>query len=143
MFVSRGNSRRGAMLPAAAAALMLCLSATAGAQSSGGTIKLIPQADLRSIDPIWTTAYITRNYGYMVYDVLLAYDSDFKVQPQMVDKWTISDDKLTYTFTLRDGLKWHDGAPVKAADFVASLKRWMARDAMGQAFPPAIGERKP
>src|SRR5258707_12714853 len=116
MFVSRGNSRRGAMLPAAAAALMLCLSATAGAQSSGSTIKLVPQADLRSIDPIWTTAYITRNYGYMVYDTLLATDEHFKVQPQMVETWTVSEDGLVYTFTLRPGLKWHDGAPVTAAD---------------------------
>ncbi len=134
--------RRSGAIAGVVVALALALPPAADAQSSGKTIKLVPQADLRSIDPIWTTAYITRNYGYMVYDTLLAYDAEFKVQPQMVDKWTISDDKLTYTFTLRDGLKWHDGQPVKAADCVASLKRWMARDAMGQAFPPVIGEMK-
>ena len=72
---------------------------------------------------IITTAYITRDHGYMVYDTLLATDSNFKIQPQMAD-WKVSDDKLTYTFTLRDGLKWHDGAPVTAEDCVASLKRW-------------------
>src|ERR1700741_1728773 len=46
--------------------------------------------------------------------------------------WTVSADKLTYTFTLRDGLKWHDGKPVTADDCVASLKRWGTRDGMGQ-----------
>ncbi|WP_188612520.1 ABC transporter substrate-binding protein [Chelatococcus reniformis] len=88
-------------------------------------------SDLRVIDPLITTAYITRDHGYMVYDTLLAIDSDFKVQPQMAS-WTVSDDKLTYTFTLRDGLKWHDGAAVTAEDCVASLKRWAKRDGMGQ-----------
>ena len=78
-----------------------------------------------------TTAYITRDHGYMVYDTLLATDSSFKIQPQMAD-WKVSDDKLTYTFTLRDGLKWHDGAPVTAEDCVASLKRWGKNDGMGQ-----------
>ena len=67
----------------------------------------------------------------MVYDTLLAIDANFKIQPQMAD-WKVSDDKLTYTFTLRDGLKWHDGAPVTAEDCVASLKRWGKNDGMGQ-----------
>src|ERR1700759_4744768 len=88
------------------------------------TLRFIPQADLRSIDPIWTTAYVTRNFGYLVFDTLFSLDKDFKPQPQMVDRWTVSDDKLTYRFTLRDGLRWHDGQPVRAADCVASLKRW-------------------
>jgi peptide/nickel transport system substrate-binding protein len=88
-------------------------------------------SDLRVIDPIITTAYISRDHGYMVYDTLLAMDANFKVQPQMAS-WQISDDKLTYTFTLRDGLKWHDGAPVTAEDCVASLQRWGKRDGMGQ-----------
>src|ERR1700749_3660314 len=83
------------------------------------TLRFIPQADLRSIDPIWTTAYVTRNFGYLVYDTLFALDKDFKPQPQMVDHWTVSADKLTYTFALRDGLKGHDGQPVRAADCVA------------------------
>ncbi len=88
-------------------------------------------SDLRVIDPIITTAYITRDHGYMVYDTLLAMDSNFRVQPQMAS-WKVSEDRLTYTFTLRDGLKWHDGTPVTAEDCVASLKRWGARDGMGQ-----------
>jgi peptide/nickel transport system substrate-binding protein len=95
------------------------------------TITAVMHSDLRIIDPLFTTAYITRDHGYMVFDTLLATDSSFKVQPQMAD-WKISDDKLTYTFTLRDGLKWHDGAPVTAEDCAASLKRWGKNDNMGQ-----------
>lgn len=105
----------------------LALSVPADAK----TITAVMHSDLRIIDPGFTTAYITRDHGYMIYDTLLATDSNFKVQPQMAD-WKVSDDKLTYTFTLRDGLKWHDGAPVTAEDCVASLKRWGKNDGMGQ-----------
>jgi len=110
---------------AAVAALLLSLywASAAWAQSPQRTLRFIPQADLRSIDPIWTTAYVTRNFGYLVFDTLFALDKDFKPQPQMVDRWTVSDDKLSYRFTLRDGLKWHDGRSVRAADCVASLER--------------------
>ena len=87
-------------------------------------------ADLRAPGMV-STAYIFRDFGYMIFDTLLAEDSSFKIQPQMAE-YKISDDKLTYTFTLRDGLKWHDGAPVTAEDCVASLKRWGKADGMGQ-----------
>ena len=107
----------------------LLLPGEAAAQK---TIKFIPEADLRSLDPIWTTAYITRNHGYMVYDTLFATDAKFQVQPQMVDKWELSADKLSYTFTLRDGLKFHDGQPVRSADCIASIQRWAKRDVLGQ-----------
>src|SRR6202140_4172431 len=112
---------------------VLALSAGVASQASaaGKTITAVMHSDLRVIDPGLTTAYITRDHGYMVYDTLLATDSNFKIQPQMAD-WKISDDKLTYTFTLRDGLKWHDGGPVTAEDCVASLKRWGRNDSMGQ-----------
>jgi peptide/nickel transport system substrate-binding protein len=112
---------------------VLALSAVLPPQAiaAGKTITAVMHSDLRVIDPGITTAYITRDHGYMVYDTLVATDSNFKVQPQMAD-WKISDDKLTYTFTLRDGLKWHDGAPVTAEDCVASLKRWGKNDGMGQ-----------
>ncbi|WJR76030.1 ABC transporter substrate-binding protein [Bradyrhizobium sp. NP1] len=99
--------------------------------AAGKTITAVMHSDLRIIDPIFTTAYISRDHGYMVYDTLVATDSNFKIQPQMAD-WKVSDDKLTYTFTLRDGLKWHDGTPVTAEDCVASLKRWAKVDGMGQ-----------
>ncbi|MGA7999799.1 MAG: ABC transporter substrate-binding protein [Bradyrhizobium sp.] len=94
------------------------------------TITAVMHADLRT-PGMMTTAYIVRDFGYMIYDTLLAEDSSFKIQPQMAE-YKISDDKLTYTFTLRDGLKWHDGTPVTAEDCVASLKRWGKVDGMGQ-----------
>jgi peptide/nickel transport system substrate-binding protein len=110
---------------------LLAMSMPPQAFAAGKTITAVMHSDLRVIDPGLTTAYITRDHGYMVYDTLLATDANFKVQPQMAD-WKVSDDKLTYTFTLRDGLKWHDGAPVTAEDCVASLKRWGRNDGMGQ-----------
>jgi peptide/nickel transport system substrate-binding protein len=129
---------------ASAIALVLSLaSAPAGAQSAPKTLRFIPQADLRSIDPIWTTAYVTRNFGYLVFDTLFSLDKDFKPQPQMVDRWTVSDDKLIYRFTLRDGLKWHDGQLVRAADCVASIERWGKRDTLGQKLMEAVGDIKP
>jgi peptide/nickel transport system substrate-binding protein len=111
-------------------AVSIIQAAPAAAQQK--TLKFVPEADLRILDPIATTAYITRNYAYMVYDTLFSVNEKFEVQPQMVDKWTISADKLTYTFTLRDGLKFHDGTPVRSADCVASIQRWAKRDALGQ-----------
>ena len=108
------------------------LAAVSQAVAAGKkTVTAVMHSDLRVIDPLFTTAYITRDHGYMVYDTLLATDSSFKVQPQMAD-WKVSDDKLTYTFTLRDGLKWHDGTPVTPEDCIASLKRWGKNDNMGQ-----------
>jgi peptide/nickel transport system substrate-binding protein len=89
-------------------------------------------SDVKILDPIWTTAYIVRNHGYMIYDTLFATDTEGKIRPQMVDKYEVSADQLTHTFTLRDGLLWHDGQPVTAEDCVASIKRWGAKDSAGQ-----------
>src|SRR6201987_2489725 len=128
-------SRRKLLMLAGVAPTALAFSSvsTKRASAAGGkkTITAVMHSDLRVTDPLFTTAYIVRDHGYMVYDTLLATDSSFKVQPQMAD-WKVSDDKLTYTFTLRDGLKWHDGPPVTAEDCVASLKRWGKADNMGQ-----------
>ena len=121
-------TRRG--LAAAALALPLTMSALAAQAET--TLRVIPHADLKNLDPIWTTAYISRNHGYLIYDTLFAMDEDFKPQPQMVDSYETSDDGKTWTFTLRDGLKFHDGDPVTSADVIASLERWGARDGMGQ-----------
>src|SRR4051812_20442366 len=106
------------------------------------TLRLVAHSDLKVLDPIWTTAFITRNHGYMIYDVLFAKDAKGDVKPQMVDKYEVSPDKLTWTFTLRPGLEWHDGKPVTAEDCVASIKRWGARDALGQQLMAATGELK-
>ena len=114
--------------------LLLAMSPALAQQK---VLKFIPQADLRILDPIATTAGITRNHGYMVYDTLFATDAKFQIQPQMVDKWDLSKDKLTYTFTLREGLKFHDGQLVRSADCIASLERWAKRDALGQKLAEA------
>jgi peptide/nickel transport system substrate-binding protein len=111
------------------AAVALALPGVASAQS---TLRVVMHSDIKIFDPVWTTAFIVRNYGYMVYDTLFALDGNLKVQPEMVDKWTVSDDKLVWTFTLRDGLVFSDGAPVTSEDVLASLKRWSARDPLGQ-----------
>jgi peptide/nickel transport system substrate-binding protein len=114
---------------AAAIAAIAGLTAPAHAQK---TLRVVMHSDLKIVDPIWTTAYIVRNHGYMIYDTLFSQDEKGDVKPQMVDKYDISADKLTHTFTLRDGLAWHDGAPVTAEDCVASLARWSKKDALGQ-----------
>jgi peptide/nickel transport system substrate-binding protein len=96
------------------------------------TLRVVAHSDLKILDPIWTPAYITRNHGYMIYDTLFATDADGQIQPQMLAKYDESNNKLVYTFTLRDGLLWHDGQPVTSDDCVASIKRWAAKDAAGQ-----------
>jgi ABC-type transport system substrate-binding protein len=104
----------------------------------GVVLRFIPQADLRILDPIWTTAYITRNHGYMVFDTLFGTDAHFQPQPEMVDRWEVSADQLVYTFILRDRLKFSDGQPVRAADCIASLDRWMQRDVVGEMLARAL-----
>ena len=111
------------------AAAALTLPGVAGAQT---TLRVVMNSDLKIFDPIWTTAFIVRNHAYMIYDTLFALDGDLKIKPQMVDTWDVSDDKLVWTFTLRDGLAFSDGAPVTTEDVLASLKRWAARDTLGQ-----------
>lgn len=113
----------------AAGSAALLLASPAFAQTK--TIKAVMHSDLKVLDPIWTTANIVRNHGYMVWDTLFAMDEKLVARPQMVDTFSLSPDKLTYTFTLRDGLKWHDGKPVTSEDCIASLKRWGARDTLG------------
>ncbi len=111
---------------AAGAALAATLAVLPGA-ASAQTLKVVMHSDVKILDPIWTTAYIVRNHAYMIYDTLFAVDDKLAVKPQMVDTWKVSDDKLTYTFTLRDGLVFHDGKPVTSEDCIASIRRWAAR----------------
>lgn len=101
-------------------------------------LRFVPHGDLVVVDPILNIDYMARNHGYMIYDTLFAFDSKNEIQPQMVDTWTVSDDRMTYSFKLRPGLKWHDGQPVRAADCVASLQRWGKRDSMGIAMFAAM-----
>src|SRR6202023_3375594 len=118
-------SRRHVIRGTTAAAAAMTLSAPSiRAQKARQTLRFVAEADLKILDPIWTTAYITRNHGYLVYDTLFGTDEQFRVKPQMVDRTTVSPDGMKYTFTLRDGLRWHDGQPVVSEDCVESLKRW-------------------
>lgn len=94
-------------------------------------LRVVPQANLTVLDPIWTSAYNTRNHGYMIYDTLFGTDEKGQIKPQMVEKWTASPDQKIWVFTLRDGLAFHDGKPVTSADVIASLARWSSRDAFG------------
>src|SRR5256885_3730087 len=110
----------------------------AQAPSRARTIRAVMQGDLRSLDPIWTTANITAYHGAMIYDTLFALDANQRPQPQMVGKFGVSDDKLIHTFELRDGLKFHDGSAVTADDVVASIRRWAARDGGGQHMMPRV-----
>ena len=112
--------------------LSLLLAAAPRTALAQTTLRMALHSDLKIVDPVWTTALITTYHGFMVYDTLFALDESMTVRPQMVDRWSVSDDKLTYTFTLRDGLEWHDGQPVTAEDCIASIRRWGARDGLGQ-----------
>ena len=126
----------------AAGSAALVFAPYVGRAEGKKTLRFVQNGNLTILDPIWTTAYVTRDHGYMIYDTLFATDESNAVQPQMVDKHEVSADKLTWTFTLRDGLEWHDGKPVTAEDCVASLKRWGARDPMGQKLMDFVAELK-
>ncbi len=108
-------------------AIVKLASRSAAAQGAGKIVRVIPEVDLKILDPVWTTATITTTHGWLVYDTLFATDGKLKVQPQMVEKYDLDDDGLTWRFKLRDGLGWHDGTPVTAKDCVASIRRWAAR----------------
>ena len=125
-------SRRTFLAGVSAATAATLAAPRVHAQKAGGTLRFVAQGDLKILDPVWTTAYITRNHAYLVYDTLFGTDEKLQVRPQMVDKHSVSSNGMKYTFTLRDGLKWHDGQPVVAEDCVESLKRWMKKDRFGR-----------
>jgi len=122
--------RRQLLHTALAGGTALALPAVVRAQTTIA-LKFIPQSDLAVTDPVWTTADVTRNFGFMVYDTLYGLDTQYSAQPQMVAGHTISSDMLQWDLTLRDGLKFHDGTPVLARDAVASIQRWGKRDGFG------------
>jgi len=101
-------------------------------------LRFVPQANLTLLDPIFTTAAVTGNYGWMVYDTLFGATAKLQAKPQMAEGYTVSDDGRTYLIKLRDGLKWHDGEPVRAQDCAASLARWAARDVFGQTAAKTV-----
>ncbi|WP_407927549.1 ABC transporter substrate-binding protein [Belnapia mucosa] len=126
----------------AAAAASLAAPRLAAAQG-GRVLKFIPQSNLSMLDPVWSTAYVVRNHGLMVFDMLYGMDGQFRIQPQMAEGHTVSDDGLTWTIRLREGLRFHDGAPVLARDCIASIRRFCARDGLGQSLIAATEELAP
>ncbi|MEN0072830.1 MAG: ABC transporter substrate-binding protein [Paracraurococcus sp.] len=130
MITRRTLLAAGATLPAAPAL----------SQSAARVLRFVPQADLGGLDPIAVTSNVIRNHGYMVYDTLYGVDLGFRVHPQMAAGHLEEEDGRSVTITLREGLRFHDGAPVRAEDCVASLRRWMARSAMGQALAARTAE---
>ena len=96
------------------------------------TLRFVPQANLTLLDPIFTTALVTINHGWAIYDTLFGADIKQNLKPQMADGYTVSDDGRTYLIKLREGLKFHNGEPVRAQDCTQSLIRWAARETIGQ-----------
>ena len=102
------------------------------------TLRFIPQANLTVLDPVWTTATVTFNHAWYVFDTLYATDSQGAHKPQMAEGHTVSDDGRTWRFRLRDGLFFHDGEPVRATDCAASMARWAKRDQFGQILDRVV-----
>ncbi len=119
-----------------AAGAALLAPRLAAAQGSPGrrVLRFVPQADLALLDPIHSVAFVTRNHALMVFDTLYGWDADLKAQPQMAEGHVVENDGRMVTIRLRDGLRFHDGEPVRGRDCVASIRRWATRDAFGQAL---------
>ena len=135
--MQRRDLIRASLALGATSALPLAAPAIAQAPK---VIKFVPQSDLTVIDPVVTTAYVTRHHALMIFDQLYGIDKDFRPQPQMAEGHEVASDGLSVRIRLREGLKFHDGAPVLARDAVASIRRWAVRDAMGQAMMAATDE---
>ena len=122
-----------------AAGLLALPAGRAGAQTAPASVlRVAPSADLTQLDPVFASIVITRIYGMMVYETLFAWDSKLDAKPQMVGAWSTAPDGLSWRFTLRPGLRFHDGQKVTTADVIASLKRWMQRDVVGQKLGAAV-----
>ncbi len=129
---------RRRMFTAGVAASLAMPSIGKGAAAT--PLKFIPQSDLTILDPIVTTVYTARNHGYMVFDTLFGMDSNYQMQPQMLQSYSVEDNGLRWKLTLRDGLMWHDGEKVLAKDCVASVRRWGARDGIGSLLMARTAE---
>ena len=133
--------RRRTMLGALPAAIALARPAIAQG-TAARTLRFVPQANLTSPDPIWTTANVTRNHAHMVWDTFYGQDTALRPQPKMRVGHELSDDQLTWRFTLREGLMFHDGTPVRAADWIVSITRWSKRDTFGQLIWARLAEMR-
>ena len=126
---------------ASTAAIAAAPAAPALAQGARArTLRFVPQANLTSLDPIWTTAAVTENHGWHIYDTLYGMTDDLRIAPQMAEGHTVSEDGRTWNIRLREGLRFHDGEPVRAQDCAASLARWSKRDTFGQSLGAVVDE---
>jgi peptide/nickel transport system substrate-binding protein len=129
------NTRRQFMQASAGAAAFAVAPAIVRGQttpSAQRTLRVTMIQDIGSFDPVVSQTVATSYHSHAIYDTLFGLDANFNPRPQMLSKWGLSDDKKTYTFELRDGLKFSDGSPVTPADCVASIRRWGGRDASGK-----------
>jgi peptide/nickel transport system substrate-binding protein len=126
--------RRSFLAGAATAALARPSLAQPALGGNASTLTYVPQANLTSLDPVWTTALVTRNCGAMIFETLYGRDEKLNPKPQMVEGQQVENNGLRWTMRLRDGLLFHDSSPVLARDCVASLQRWMKRDPIGQTI---------
>jgi peptide/nickel transport system substrate-binding protein len=131
--------RRTVLTTALAGAAALAAPRIVRAESQT-TLKFIPQADLATVDPVWSTADVTRNHAHAVFDSLYGIDDTFAPHPQMVAGANVEEDGKVWELTLRDGLKFHDNTPVLARDAVASIQRWGKRDAFGAVLMATTDE---
>jgi len=131
--------QRRQVLAGAAALPAVSLAAPAKAQPAR-VLRYVPHANLPNIDPFTNTAFVARDHAFLVFDQLYGMDEQFRPQPQMVAGHVVENDGLLWRFTLRDGLRFHDNTPVRGRDVIASIRRWGARDAFGQALMARVGE---
>ena len=131
--------RRSLLQGVAAGSAALCLPSLARAEGAS-VLRFVPFVDLSLLDPVATTATPTRNHAFLIFDTLYGIDAEFRAQPQMVQGHVVEADGKLWRLTLREGLRFHDGTPVLAADCVASIRRWGARDPFGQALMAATDE---
>jgi peptide/nickel transport system substrate-binding protein len=126
-------TRRDFMTTSAAGLAVAATATPAISQRAAArTLRLVPYADLANFDPVWSAANMVRNAGLLVWDMLYGIDNTLTPRRQMVEAEEVSADRLTWTFRLRPGLKFHNGEAVLAKDAVASINRWATRDQMGQ-----------
>jgi peptide/nickel transport system substrate-binding protein len=135
----RNAMQRRSMLKAAAGFALLAAPRLVQA-SSPTTLRFVPVSGLVILDPVATTGRVTRNHGFLVFDTLYGLDETLDPQPQMVMGHTIEDNGKRWTLTLRDQLRFHDGEKVRGRDVVASIRRFGARDGLGQSLMAATDE---
>src|SRR5262245_28749572 len=98
-------------------------AATGGAQSNA-TITISLNADPPSLDPAFSSAFVDRQVHNSIFDKLVDLDANGKIVPMLATEWKVSDDGLTYTFTLREGVKFHDGTDFNAEAVKTNLERY-------------------